>query len=245
MPAAEPSPAAVSVQRLTDAAYRILKAQILSQAFAPGQRLRVDDLAARLGMSRTPVKDALNALAAEGLVDIVPRRGTFVAGLSAETIAEVFELRRALELLAAESLVARVTDEEIAELKELLAALDDSAQDDADEHMRRNMAFHRAFVRMAGNRKLLEVYESLNVHIQIARIHARWQNWQQRRPQEREEHQAILQALETRDAASLAAAVDAHIRRAKRSLVDDLQSIGSEKGGDGVYRTSARVLRVR
>jgi len=230
MPVAEPSQTAVSVQRLTDAAYRTLKAQILSQAFAPGQRLRLDDLAARLGMSRTPVKDALNALATEGLVDIIPRRGTFVAALSAETVAEVFELRRALELLAAESLVARVTDEEIGQLKGLLAALDESAEGDADEHLRRNMAFHRAFVRLAGNRKLLEVYESLNVHIQIARIHARWQNWQQRRRQEREEHHAMLEALEARDAARLAAAVDAHIRRAKRSLVEDLQSIGSDRG---------------
>ncbi|MDR7544893.1 MAG: GntR family transcriptional regulator [Armatimonadota bacterium] len=234
MPTAEPSQAVVPIQRLTDAAYRTLKAQILSQAFAPGQRLHLDDLAARLGMSRTPVKDALNALATEGLVDIVPRRGTFVASLSAETIAEVFELRRALELLAAELLVARVTDHQIVELRGLLAALDESAEGDVDEHMRRNMAFHRAFVRMAGNRKLLEVYESLNVHIQIARVHARWQNWQQRRRQERDEHQAILKALEARDAARLAAAVDDHIRRAKRSLVEDLQSIGPEKGITGV-----------
>lgn len=217
---------AVSVQRLTDAAYRTLKEQILAQAFLPGQRLHVDELARRLGMSRTPVKDALNALAREGLVEIAPRRGTFVAELSAETIAEVFDLRRALELLAAELLVGRATEADVQRLRARLAALDElhDREDDVDEHMRRNLAFHREFVALAGNRKLLEVYEGLHVHIQIARVHARWRNWRQRRRQERDEHQAILAALAARDPAALAATVDAHIRRSKASLVADLTS---------------------
>jgi DNA-binding GntR family transcriptional regulator len=217
------------VQRLTDAAYRTLKEQILNQAFAPGQRLNVGDLARRLGMSRTPVKDALNALASEGLVDILPRKGTFVAGLSPDTLAEVFELRRALELLAAELLVPRVSESDLGRLRERLAALEEPIEHDGDvdEHMRRNLAFHRQFVELAGNRTLLEVYEGLNAHIQIARVHARWDNWQQRRRQERDEHRMILRALEARDAAALAAAVNAHIRRSKESLIEDLKSASS------------------
>jgi DNA-binding GntR family transcriptional regulator len=217
---------AVNVQRLTDAAYRTLKEQILTQAFAPGQRLNVDELAGRLGVSRTPVKDALNALANEGLVEIVPRKGTFVSELSAEMIAEVFELRRALELLAAELLVERVNDRDLERLRDHLAALDAplAGSEDADEHLRRNLAFHRLFVDLAGNKTLLEMYEGLNAHIQIARVHARWHNWQQRRQQERDEHQAILRALEARDWPRLAAAVNAHIRRSKQSLIDDLGS---------------------
>ncbi|MDR7418252.1 MAG: GntR family transcriptional regulator [Armatimonadota bacterium] len=219
---------AVSVHRLTDAAYRTLKEHILNQAFAPGQRLNVDDLAERLGMSRTPVKDALTALANEGLVDIVPRRGTFVAGLSAEGIAEVFEIRRALELLAAELLIDRVTEDDVARLRERLEALDAPLADgDVDEHMRRNLAFHRLFVELAGNAKLLEIYESLNVHIQIARVHAHRHDWQQRRQQERVEHLTIMRAVEARDGAALAAAVNAHIRRSKQSLVADLRSATS------------------
>jgi DNA-binding GntR family transcriptional regulator len=185
----------------------------------------VDDLAEWLGMSRTPVKDALTALAKEGLVDIVPRRGTFVASLSPEGIAEVFEIRRALELLAAELLIERVTDDDVVRLRERLDALDASlANGDVDEHMRRNLAFHRLFVQLAGNAKLLEIYESLNVHIQIARVHAQRHDWQQRRQQERAEHLAILQAIEARDSAALAAAVNAHILRSKQSLVKDLNS---------------------
>ncbi len=218
--------APVTVQRLTDAAYRTLKEQILAQAFEPGQRLNVDELAGRMGMSRTPVKDALNALANEGLVEILPRKGTFVAELSPDTIAEVFELRRALELLAAELLVDRVSDADIARLRDRLVALDapPTGGADTDEHLQRNLAFHRLFVELAGNRTLMEMYEELNAHIQIARVHARWQNWQQRRQQEREEHYAILRALEVRDWPRLAAAVNAHIRRSKQSLIEDLRS---------------------
>ncbi len=237
----------VSVQRLTDAAYRTLKEQILKQAFMPGQRLNVDDLAGRLGMSRTPVKDALNALASEGLVEIIPRKGTFVAELSPEQIAEVFELRRALELLAAERLVERVTSDDLARLRTRLAVLDEPLVngEDVDEHMRRNMAFHRLFVELAGNRKLIEVYEGLNIHIQIARVHAKWHNWQQRRHQERDEHLAIVRALEGRDGVRLAAAVTAHIRRSKQSLVEDLQStIPSGRVEEEVGRLRRTEVRV-
>lgn len=215
----------VNVQRLTDAVYRTLKEHILSKAFTPGQRLHVKVLAARLGVSRTPVKDALNALASEGLVEIIPRKGTFVAGISPEDIAEAFEVRRALELLAAELLVARISDEGVRRLRERLAALDAVDDGNVAEHMRRNMAFHCLFVQLAGNRRLFQIYKALNVHIQIARVHARSENWAQRREQEREEHQAILRALEARDGPGLAAAVNAHIQRSKRSLMNDLRSM--------------------
>ena len=236
----------VTVQRLTDAAYRTLKDQILTQAFEPGQRLNVDELAGRLGMSRTPVKDALNALANEGLVEILPRKGTFVAGLSADTIAEVFELRRALELLAAELLVERVSDADIERLRDRLAALDAplTAGADADEHLQRNLAFHRLFVELAGNRTLLEMYEELNAHIQIARVHARWQNWQQRRQQEREEHHAILRALSERNAGELATAVNAHIRRSQQSLVEDLRT-GLVNRSDGNHTTGRPAINMK
>jgi DNA-binding GntR family transcriptional regulator len=232
----------VSVQRLTDAAYQALKNLILTKTFTPGQRLNVDELAEQLGMSRTPVKDALNALATEGLVEIVPRRGTFVAGLAPEEIAEVFELRRALELLAAELLVARVTGEDLRRLRRHLADLDAAtAGGDVDEHMRHNLAFHRLFVDLAGNKKLIELYEGLNVHIQIARVHARAGDWQRRRAQEQAEHRAIIEALEAKDAPRLVAAVNAHIRRAKESLAQDLQ----KEVGDGLSRTNTTVSQER
>lgn len=231
----------MNAQRLTDAVYRTLKERILAQTFVPGERLNIEEITTQLGVSRTPVKDALNMLAIEGLVEIVARKGTFVATLSAQEIAEVFEVRRALELLAAETVVERITDQDLAQLRARLAALEESMRQggDAEEHMRRNMAFHRLLVELAGNRKLLELYDGLNVHIQIARVHARGQDWKGRREQEHAEHVEILNALAARDANRLAAALNAHIRRAKEALIQDLQA--TRAAGEG--RRSGEVRR--
>jgi len=224
----------LSVQRLTDTVYRTLKEQILTRTFPPGHRLRVNELADQLGVSRTPLKDALNLLATEGLVEIVPRRGTFVSDVSPDDIAEVFEIRRALELLAAETLVERVTSDQLACLRAELDALPRAGDHaDASEHMRRNLAFHQRFVALAGNRRLVELYEGLRAHIQIGRVHARRTDWRQRLRQERGEHQEILAALDARDAARLRAAVDSHIKRAKASLIRDLEAGGAAPRSDG------------
>jgi DNA-binding GntR family transcriptional regulator len=224
MPASPVLPT-LSVQRLTDTVYRTLKEQILARTFPPGRRLKVDELADQLGVSRTPLKDALNLLAAEGLVEIVPRRGTFVSGVSAADIAEVFEIRRALELLAAEALVERITPDGLASLRAELSAVPRAGdQADAGEHMRRNLAFHQRFVELAGNRRLAELYDGLRAHIQIGRVHARRTDWRARLRQEQAEHQEILAALAGRDTARLRAAVDSHIKRAKASLIRDLEA---------------------
>ncbi|HYM68065.1 MAG TPA: GntR family transcriptional regulator [bacterium] len=233
----------LSVQRLTDAVYRTLKEQILARKFRPGQRLKVDELAAQLGVSRTPLKDSLNVLASEGLIEIVPRKGTFVTDLSADDIAEVFEIRRALERLAAETVVDRISSDGLAELREQLDALQRAAdRRDAAEHMRRNLTFHQLFVQFSGNRRLLELYEGLRAHIQIGRVHARRTNWHQRLRQEQAEHREILAALEAGDAARLSAAVDAHIRRAKASLIRDLEARELVAASPGAHQAPARRL---
>src|SRR3954454_10967227 len=92
-------------QRLTDAVYALLRERILRGAHRPGERLHVDRLAQALGVSQTPLKAALAALAVEGLIQVQPRRGTFVAPLSERDISESLSIRRALEILAAETIL--------------------------------------------------------------------------------------------------------------------------------------------
>src|SRR6185295_5329524 len=98
-------------RRATDEVYDVLRASILDHRFRPGERLFVDQIAAHLGVSLTPVRHALQQLATEGLVEIRPRSGTYVASLTDADISETFEIRRALEYLAAESAVSRIEDE--------------------------------------------------------------------------------------------------------------------------------------
>ncbi len=219
-----PTLPSLGIQRLTDAVYRTLREQILAQAFPPGHRLDIGALAKQLGTSRTPLKDALNILASEGLVEIVPRKGTFIAGMSDKDVEEAFDVRRALESLAAELLIERITTEALSQLRSQLAALEEAAKEgDTQKHMKENMIFHKRFVEFAGSRRLLEHYEALDAHIQIARAHARNTNWRHRLGQERAEHEEILAALEARDGPRLVAAVSAHIQRGKHAVLDDVR----------------------
>ena len=124
--------------------------------------------------------------------------------------------------------MARVTPAEADGLRgQLDAAREAGERSDAAEHMRRNLAFHQRFVELAGNRRLAEMYEGLRAHIQIGGVHARRVDWRGRLRQEQREHAEILAALDARDTARLAAAVDAHIGRAKASLIQDLAAGGA------------------
>lgn len=216
-------------QRASDSVYDALRSAILSRSFAPGQRLNVHELAGQLGVSLTPVKDALTRLEAEALVEIRPRSGTFVSSVSADDLAEAFDIRCALECLAAEKALARATPADIARLRTLADVIAEPADDDAARlrHEARNIEFHKRIVTLSGSKRLAQMYESLDAHIQIARIHRGHGDWKTRLDSEREEHLAIAGAFAARDAAALVAALRRHITRAAESLVRDLRHLGA------------------
>src|SRR5262249_39681145 len=109
--------------RAADAVYNVLRQAILGSTMKPGERLQIDDLAGKLGVSLTPVRQAVQQLASEGLVHIKPRSGTFVASLSKRDVEETFDIRCALECLAAEKAVENVSRDQIKRLKELLKVM--------------------------------------------------------------------------------------------------------------------------
>lgn len=210
--------------RASDSVLDMLREGILACVFSPGQRLDVKALADQLGVSPTPVKDAINRLAAEGFIDIRPRSGTFVAEITPEGVAETFEIRRALECLAAEAVVQRLTPQLLKRFAGLIEELDRpiASEEDLMAHERANVALHALIVEASGNRRLQEIYRSLNAHLTIARIHSRRRPNAHRLDKEQEEHRAILTALEARDAAALVAVLGEHIRRAGHDLVEDV-----------------------
>jgi DNA-binding GntR family transcriptional regulator len=217
-------------RRASDAVYESLRSAILSKVFEPGQRLKVRELAQQLDVSLTPVKDALGRLAAEDLIEIRPRSGTFVTALSPDSVAETFEIRAALECLAAESAVINATDDEIAHFRTLFEAMSVTEQTEQawTLHDRRNSEFHNWIVRGSKSRKLIAMYDSLNAHIQIARIHRAEGDWRQRLSVEHREHGAIVTAFEQRDADAAVAALRHHLSRAAHSLVRDLRRQAGE-----------------
>lgn len=214
-----------------EATQNALRNAILTGQLRPGERLDPTTLASQLEVSLTPVRNALQLLAAEGLVEIKPRSGTYVAQLSVTDVAETFEIRRAMECLAAEKAAQNLTPAQLGRLGHLLEKMNAPVKDeqDRDEHQKNNAEFHRLILEAAQNRRLLEIYAELNAHMRIARIHATAGDWRSRLKQEREEHEAIVAALQSRNAAQAVAAMRTHIDRACASLIASLeQETGAE-----------------
>jgi len=212
----------LSTARAADRVHAALRTAILDGAFVPGERLDLQALARDLDVSATPLKSAIQMLAAVGLVAIKPRSGTFVAEISADDVAETFAIRRTLECLAVETAVYHVTDETLAYVRRLIARMKDP--DSAEQHHCDNSDLHRTLVRLSGNRHLLKIYDELNVHLHIARLRGARSRWRARVAEEHSEHLDILHALEDRSAPRLATALSRHIERAKAVL---LASLGS------------------
>jgi len=234
----------LSKKRATDEVYDSLRAAILSRIFVPGERLIADELSAQLGVSLTPIRHALQQLAVEGLVEIYPRSGTYVANVFAEDLAETFEIRIALEMLAAQRAVEKVREEDLERMKFILRRLALPVEDIV-AHESANLEFHLLLFQVADSRRLREMYESLNAHIQIARIHAQEDPARERLRvrfiQEQKEHQAIFDALAARSLSRLQDDLRRHISRAQASLIEALvlRSNG-DGGGEGTANKSAK-----
>jgi DNA-binding GntR family transcriptional regulator len=153
----------LSQDLLSDQAYRLLRAQLLSAEHAPGTRLVESEIARRLEVSQAPVREALRRLAHEGLVLQVPRRGSFVADLSAEEARNAYAVRAALEVVAVDGVVESAHPDVIptlvAALEEHLAAMLAAAdRDDIAELVAADAAFHRTVWEASGNELLTRIW---------------------------------------------------------------------------------------
>jgi len=209
-------------RRAVDDVHQAIREAILDRRFPPGMRLNVEELASQLGVSLTPVRSAIQLLAADGLVDVHSRSGTFVATLTRRDLEETFDIRCALECLAAEKAVELVTPEQIEQARKLLLVLSKPVRTDANRkaHEQANSELHDIIIRSSGNQRLADMYDSLKAHIAMCRLHRMDETWQSRLPQEQREHEEILAALEKRDAKALSKALRSHILRAKATLLE-------------------------
>ena len=206
---------------LSEQIYEYLRGEILTGRFAPGDRLDLGELVERLKVSKMPVKEAIGRLASEGLLEVQAQRGTYVSRVDPRELAETFEVRRALEMLAGELAAARVTRADLEALRGLIAEMEKSTE--AGRHLELNFEFHGRIVELSENQKLIETYHRLSVPIQVAGIHYRSENWVERIGQEQREHRAIVRALEQHDAEAVARAISEHIKRGGASLLTDVE----------------------
>jgi len=212
---------------ISDEVYRILKQQILDRTFVPGQRLDLNEIQDKLGISRTPLKEGLNRLVTDGLVEIVPRNGTFVTDPDIDDIEELFDLRRLLEVYAAEFAVENATDAQLREARAIVEKLRELVvhhhwKDIYPQYVGLDHDLHRLVVQCTGKKHLMELWERVNVHVQIARV--RHSSTDKTLDVSQEEHEQIVSALEARDSAGLRDALDRTISRGQETLRADWES---------------------
>jgi DNA-binding GntR family transcriptional regulator len=215
---------------LTDQTYSVIKDQILRRQLIPGERISVDEVAQALGVSRTPVTDALKRLANEDLVDIRPRIGTFVSELTARDVEELFDVRMAVELFAADHIIQHdLIDAFFARIQDPMAIMRKATVDDEYGDYRAfiegDRQLHFSLVAMTENQKLHHVYSGLNVHIHVARAH--YLSSVENARQAHQEHEAILAAFKKADQELVRRTLGMHISNVKNLILELLD----ERGG--------------
>ncbi len=200
-------------------AYQTIRRKILDNLWAPGYQALEQEIALQLGMSRTPVHEALMRLSNEGLVEVIPRRGMRVLPVSPNDMKEIYEILTALECMAAEILAARQpSDTELKPLvtatKAMQKALD---RDDLDGWAAADKLFHERLVQMAGNKMLAEAVFSYWDRAHRARMFTL-----RLRPKpvnSTQEHMALVEHLRAGDAPGASKAYRDHRQRAARELL--------------------------
>jgi DNA-binding GntR family transcriptional regulator len=213
-----------SYPNLADRAYDIIKGDILSGRATRGTRLQVVDLARRLGVSRTPVKEALSRIAMEGFVRNIPRKGYFVSKRDSKDLAELLDARLMLELAAVERGLRLLKKAEIDQMRRLLDGINaivdaDGGYSDYEQFVERDFQFHLLTVGTAKNRHLLDVYRYLFLHLQAARMQLAIAPGRRRALETRREHKAIVDAFESRDLSALKGAITAHVHESMKSFL--------------------------
>jgi DNA-binding GntR family transcriptional regulator len=185
------------LRSLSDHAHSRIRAAILSGAFTPGRRLRERQLAEELGISTTPIKEALKRLELEGLIVTAPRRGTFVR-YAPETASEMALIRASLESVVVRLAAMKITDAEIGLLDGHLAAMRLATRDgDYEPVVESNAQFHQLIDRIADNAYLRQLLQTLKVYDELNRRQVL--RSRDEAEQGLAEHAAIFAALATRD----------------------------------------------
>jgi DNA-binding GntR family transcriptional regulator len=203
---------------LADQAYDAIVDLILSYQLRLGERTSVAQLADRLGLGKTPVKEAIARLESEGLLSVAGRSGTTVNEIDARTAKQLFALRRSLEGFAVEEVVRNVTDEDLDHIEGLLAELKWSQHDstslrrDLARYVRSNVRFHAAIIACARNPTLDRLYAQVQLQAQIViYLYRMGSDSTDRAVSDKyREHAAIYEALRERNAQKLRALLEGH-----------------------------------
>ena len=208
---------------LVDLAYRAIKKDINTRTFLPGQKIIVRELAERYGTSETPIKQALNRLVTEGLVETFLRRGMRVKEMAWDWVQESLEARRMIETFCAKQAIIVVRcDKKIK--KQFETNIKSHARILADasdmtkyfEHSQLDYEFHRLLVSCSGNKKIIDIYKNLGSHLYMNYIYGLQKG--SRIAEAFEEHKAIWNALKDQDLPLLIESIEKHLLNGKTNM---------------------------
>jgi len=214
------SPAVAPLQRrrLVDEASQRLRDAILNGRLAGGARLRQTELAERLGISRTPIREALVRLREEGLIELLPRGGVRVTPLDPDEAVELYDLREVLDGLAARLASGRRDTVALARLERALGRMTSSIERGDPTHwFRSHVRFHEEIIHAAGNRHLARL--SAVVHLSIRQFHPMLLGTPRRLADANREHRQIFEAIAARDPEAAEQAARAHIAAAREIVL--------------------------
>jgi len=221
-----------SYQPLREVVGAALRQAITGGILQPGERLMESQLAEELGVSRTPVREAIRKLELDGFVVMLPRRGTYVADLSLKDIHDLYEVRTALDSLAAELATERINEEELERLERLVVQISEYAEaGDVDKVAETDGLFHEIIYEASRNSRLIAVIH--NNWDQANRYRYRSLAYPGRLKDTCDEHRRLVEAIAQRDAALAAQLAAKHIEKAEEILILDAQErrkAGAEQG---------------
>ena len=207
----------LSRQRLADQIAGVLREQMLTGTLNPGNPIHERETAEALGVSRTPLREAILILEAEGLVETSPARSPIVADPSLDELTDLLVVLAHLEALAGELACTKASDEDLAEIRKFYQwMVDHNDGPDTVAYFKTDMAFHRAIVEATGNQPLIKTHQQYNARLWRARYMS--SRSRMGRIETMRDHGDIIAALEARDGARTASVLRRHLTQAIRNI---------------------------
>ena len=221
-----------SYQPLRDVVCETLRDAVRNGILKPGERLMEIQLAEELGVSRTPVREAIRRLELEGYVIMMPRRGTYVANLSIRDINEVFEIRTSLESLSSGLAAERITDEELERLQRLLVQIGAYIESgDMGKIVETDTEFHDLLYQASRNRRLVGIIS--NLREQLTRFRTTSMSFPGRLKATLEEHRLIVEAIAQGDVKAARKAAEHHMEKSEQTLLASMEAMEKRAEGNG------------
>ncbi|QUW21472.1 GntR family transcriptional regulator [Sporosarcina sp. Marseille-Q4063] len=202
---------------LTEQVYNILRENIIGRIYTPGDKLDIHKLAEEFGVSRSPVKDAINQLVHDGLIEIIPRKGTYVTQLNFTEFIEVLDARLMIELWAAKQAIQNITDDKLDDWGKIVQNMDallDVNPFPFEKYSKLDMKFHKTLIEWANNSKIKDVFSSFNTHVDLSRIvHSTSLESTIKR---HKDHWLMYDAMKNQDLPKLLSTLTSHIESLKK-----------------------------